>query len=105
MTAAEIRAELANKGPFVSEEEFPQQFVTTEFPGQIVYGHNEVAFTLQKVEWSEGDLWYSSLYEVDGDGNIDAAKTPWDPKQRVKMKYDADSGRLEWDGHLFAPLE
>jgi hypothetical protein len=95
-TADEIRAELARKHVFISEQEYRQDFVLTSVPGQIVRAHEYVYFTRDKVEWVfQEDLAESVDYQVDGEGNIEATGA-W--AGRVEGKYDADSGRLLWQG-------
>lgn len=98
-TADEIRLALASKHVFVSEEEFRQYFVLTSVPGQAVYAHLYVYFTWDKVEWVfQEDLAERADYRVDEEGNIEATGA-W--AGRVEGKYDADAGRLLWEGNWY----
>ena len=98
-TAEDIKAELQGKH-FVSKD-FEMHFVTTSVSGQVVYGHFDVYFRQDRIEWqAEEDIMDSGPYQVDGAGNISA--TGW-WSGLVEGRYDRESGRLFWDGAWYSP--
>jgi hypothetical protein len=98
--ASEIRTELDGMR-FVSEGEFPLGSVTTAVAGEIVFGHYDLSFTREEVSWQYDDLCPTSLYQVDGYGNIESTDYFGNP---IQGKYDRDSGRLLWDGAWYVPV-